>query len=124
MSAVQPRVLSCYLDGGFVPPLAAMQLAWPEDAADAELLWALPGGELHRGRLPRRFGLRVRRQAEDAYSITLLWDCVTRQWFSLRRRDLLSTALCGLLARMGTRLEDLLDQPVGSPDIPVPSAAA
>jgi hypothetical protein len=115
-----PRIDACYFDIGFVPPLAAMQLAWP---ALAEHPWTLPSGETVNGPPPARFGLHVRRQAEDAYAVTLVWDSTYRQWFSLRRRELLASSLGIVLAALGTRIEHLLDQPVGPPDRPLPSAA-
>jgi hypothetical protein len=116
-SLPQPRVVACYFDIGFVPPLAAMQLVWP--AGPGSQTWSLPGGEALNGPLPVRFGLHVRRQAEDAYAVTLLWDSTYRQWFSLRRRELVSSSLGAVLAVLGTPLEYLLDQPVGPPDRPV-----
>src|SRR5262249_16717703 len=124
-----PQIVGCYFDIGFVPPLAAMQLAWPAEAA-GERDWRLPGGEVVHDRLPDRFGLRVRRQDEDAYALTLLWGSVYRQGFSLRRPEgpgrapeVRGRGLGDLRAAMGTRVEYLLDQPVGGPDRPLPSAA-
>jgi hypothetical protein len=118
-----PRVVACYFDIGFVPPLAAMQLAWPAVPAP-ERGWTLPSGETLTGPPPARFGLHVRRQADDAYAVTLLWDSTYRQWFSLRRRELLASSLGVVLAALGTPLEYLLDQPVGPPDRPVPARSA
>ncbi len=113
----QPRVVTCYFDIGFVPPLAAMELAWPDPAVPGR--WTLPSGENLNGPPPSRFGLHVRRQADDAYAVTLLWDSTYRQWFSLRRRELQTSSLGLVLAALGTPLEYLLDQPVGPPDRPV-----
>jgi hypothetical protein len=117
-----PHVVACYFDIGFVPPLAAMQLAWPSPTA-GQGSWTLPSGEVLSGPPPARFGLHVRRQADDAYAVTLLWDSTYRQWFSLRRRELLASSLGLVLAALGTPLEYLLDQPTGPPDRPLPSAA-
>lgn len=117
-----PHVLACYFDIGFVPPIAAMQLQWPEGPR-GEHRWALPLGEEITGPPPARFGLRVRRQDEDAYAVTLLWDSTYRQWFSLHRCELQATDLVSVLVALGTPLEYLLDQPIGPPDRPVPSAA-
>jgi hypothetical protein len=114
-----PRIVACYFDIGFVPPLAAMQLAWPTGDAAAQC-WTLPSGEAVSGPPPARFGLHVRRQADDAYAVTLLWDSHYRQWFSLRRRELQASSLGSVLAALGTPLEYLLDQPVGPPDRPLP----
>ena len=79
-----PQVLACYFDLGFTPPLAAMQLHW---ADLTEQTWLLPRGEGLVGPPPRRFALQVRRQAEDAYALLLVWDSTYRQYFSLRRRE-------------------------------------
>ncbi len=117
-----PHVATCYFDIGFVPPLAAMELRWPEPPAEPRH-WTLPSGEVLAGPLPARFGVRVRRQADDAYAVTLVWDSAYRQWYSLRRRELLASSLGPVLAALGTPLEHLLDQPVGPPDRPLPSAA-
>ena len=108
----QPLVIGSYSDIGFVPPLDAMHLRWEDPA---ERAWTLPLGERLRGTLPARFGLRVRRQAEDSYAVTLLWDSTYRQWFSLRRRELEASALPAVLEALGTPLAGLLDQPLGVP---------
>jgi hypothetical protein len=120
MTLAAPQIVASYFDIGFVPPLAAMQLAWPcRDTG----LWTLPSGESLTGPPPARFGLCVRRQAEDAYAVTLVWDSTYRQWFSLRRRELINSSLREILAALGTPLEYVLDQPVGPPDRPLTSAA-
>jgi hypothetical protein len=106
-----PQVVACYFDIGFMPPIAAMLLQWPAPQDAQESTWKLPRGESVAGRLPRRFGVRIRRQAEDAYAVALVWDSTYRQWFSLRRREVLDTALEAVLLAMGTRLDYLLDQP-------------
>src|SRR5262245_34346190 len=92
MTLPAPQVAACYFDVGFVPPLAAMQLVWPQ-TIPPQTGWLLPNGEtLPGGPPPIRFGLRIRRQAEDAYAVTLLWDSTYRQWYSLRRRELLGSS--------------------------------
>jgi hypothetical protein len=111
MTLPAPQVCGSYFDVGFVPPLAAMQLAWPDSASRT---WTLPNGESIQGPPPVRFGLRIRRQAEDAYAVTLLWDTTYRQWFSLRRRELLNSSLGTILAALGTPLEGVLDQPASA----------
>src|SRR5262245_38110821 len=103
-----------------MPPVAAMLLRW---ADEAERDWALPAGESVRGPLPRRFGVRVRRQDDDAYNVALVWDSTYRQWFSLRRKEIVGTAVEPVLAALGTPLAYLLDQPVGESDRQVPGAA-
>ena len=108
-----PQVVASSFDVGFVPPLAAVQLAWPADAP-SQGQWTLPNGEQLTGPPPGRFGVRIRRQAEDAYAVTLLWDTTCRQWFSLRRRELLASSLVEILTALGTPLEQALDQPPAS----------
>jgi hypothetical protein len=115
-----PEVVGCYFDIGFMPPIAAMLLRWADEAARD---WALPVGEAVHGPLPRRFGVRVRRQDEDAYSVALVWDSTYRQWFSLRRREIVGTAVEPVLAALGTQLAYLLDQPIGAAERQVPDAA-
>lgn len=122
MKLPAPQVVACYFDVGFVPPVAAMQLLWPSNPPDLSE-WILPLGEKVNGPLPGRFALRVRRQAEDAYAVTLVWDSTYRQWYSLRRRELLDSSLGVILNALGTPLEYVLDQPIGPPDRPVTSAA-
>jgi hypothetical protein len=83
----------------------------------------LPCGEMLQGTPPRRFGLLIRRQAEDAYAVSLVWDSTCRQWFSLRRHEVSASALGLVLAALGTQLDYLLDQPVGSPERSLTTAA-
>ena len=118
-----PEVIGCYFDIGFIPPIAAMLLRWPEPVASAQHSWPLPGGEVLQSPLPRRFGVRLRRQAEDAYNLALVWDSTYRQWFSLRRQEVQASAIAPILAALGTGLGHLLDQPVGEPDQPLHGAA-
>jgi hypothetical protein len=113
MSLHSPHVVGCYFDIGFVPPLSAMQLTWPDGPGEARR-WTLPLGERIDGPLPVRFGVRVRRQDADAYAVTLVWDSTYRQWFSLRRAELLASDLSVVLKALGTPLDYLLDQPVPS----------
>jgi hypothetical protein len=118
----QPELLGCYSDLGFTPPLAAMQLRWPGEAGNCVLNWTLPGGEVLHGAPPKRFAVLVRRQAEDAYALTLVWDSTCRQWFSLRRHEITASGLSPVLAALGTRLDSLLDQPIGAPDRSLPDS--
>jgi hypothetical protein len=100
-----------------------MQLRWPGDAGERVQNWTLPGGEGVQWPLPKRFGLLVRRQSEDAYALSLVWDANCRQWFSLRRHEIADSSLRPVLAALDTQLDYLLDQPVGSPDQTLPAAA-
>ena len=119
----RPELLGCYSDLGFTPPLAAMQLNWPGASAEATQTWLLPRGEVVHGPPPRRLGLLVRRQAEDAYAISLVWDSTCRQWFSLRRHEIAASSLAPVLAALHTQIDYLLDQPVGSPEQTLPATA-
>ena len=118
-----PEVLCCYCDVGFMPPIAAMHLRWPADLAAFERTWRLPNGEMLIACLPRRFGVRILRQAENAYVVALMWDAMYHQWFSLRRAEVLASLLAPLLASMDTNLEYILDQPLLPPRSPLSSAA-
>ena len=119
----RPELLGCYSDLGFTPPLAAMQLRWPGEAGSQIHSWTLPGGEVVQGPPPKRFGVLVRRQAEDAYALSLVWDSHCRQWFSLRRREIAGSALAPVLTALETQLDYLLDQPIGSTERTLPTAA-
>jgi hypothetical protein len=119
----QPELIGCYSDQGFTPPLAAMELRWPAPLGEVWQTWALPRGELLQGTLPKRFGLLIRRQADDAYAVSLVWDSTCKQWFSLRRQEIVASALEPVLAALGTQLSYLLDQPVGGPDRSLTTAA-
>jgi len=118
-----PEVLGCYCDVGFMPPIAAMHLRWPAEIAAIEHAWRLPNGDPLVACLPKRFGVRIIRQAEDAYVVALMWDAIYYQWYSLRRAELLPSLLAPLLAAMHTNLEYLLDQPWFPPPSPLSSAA-
>ena len=118
-----PQVVACYFDIGFMPPIAAMLLTWPPPLDAESSTWKLPRGESVAGRLPRRFGVRIRRQAEDAYAVAVVWDSTYRQWFSLRRKEVAGSAIEPVLAALGTQLAYLLDQPVGQADRSIPGAA-
>ena len=118
-----PEVLGCYCDIGFTPPIAAMQLRWPAQVGAVEQTWRLPNGGPLVACLPHRFGVRIMRQAEDAYIVALLWDAHCHQWFSLRRAEVLASVLAPLLASMDTNLEAILDQPLLPPKTPISSAA-
>ncbi len=122
-SLPRPELLGCYSDLGFTPPLAAMQLRWPGEVGMQMQSWMLPGGEAVQGPPPKRFGVLVRRQAEDAYALSLVWDSHCRQWFSLRRHEIAGSSLAPVLAALETQLDYLLDQPVGSAERALPTAA-
>ena len=68
---------------------------------DVGQTWSLPCGEVLHGPPPRRFGLLIRRQAEDAYAVSLVWDGTCRQWFSLHRHEVAGTALSIIVAALG-----------------------
>lgn len=108
----QPEIVSCYSDVGFIPPITAMLLRWPAEAGAVVSTWRMPGGERFDSPPPRRFAVRICRQFDDAYAVTFLWDAIYRQWFSLRRAEILGSALAPVLTAMGRSLDQLLDQPI------------
>jgi hypothetical protein len=119
----EPEVLRCYFEESFTPHLPAMCLRWPDAEAAHERLWELPEGVSLLGPPPARFGVSIRRLAEDSYAVRLLWDRSAFQWKALSRAQLLTSALAPLLAALGTEIWYLLDQPL--PDArPVPRTAA
>jgi hypothetical protein len=105
------EVVRCYFDDAFEPHLAALTLRWP-GAEDCERLWELPENLCVAGPPPRQFGCQVHRTGPDAYTVRLLWDRSCIVWPSLRRVQLLASALAPVLAALGTDLWYLLDQPV------------
>jgi hypothetical protein len=107
-----PEVVRCYFDDGFEPPLPALALRWPPDAAGAECRWELPEDVSITGPPPRHFGVALRRRAPDTYTVRLLWDRTCLRWQALTRAQLLTSALLPLLEAVGTDLWYLLDQPV------------
>jgi hypothetical protein len=108
-----PEVVRCYFDTTFEPHLPTMCLRWEADDGDwDEHVWELPEGVRFNGPPPRRFGIRIQRQAEDSYSVRLLWDRTCLTWLDLRRGQLLNSDLDALLAALETDLWYLLDQPL------------
>lgn len=109
----EPQVLRCYFDESVTPHLPAMCLRWnSEPASAAACTWGLPGGVNLMGPLPERFGVSIRRTAQDAYDVRLLWARTYLAWRSLPRAELLDSALAPLLAALGTDLWYLLEQPI------------
>ena len=112
-----PQVVRCYFDTSFAPHLPAMCLRWEADDEDwDERAWELPEGVRFNGSPPRRFGIRVQRQALDSYSVHLLWERTCLTWLDLTRGELLQSDLAALLSALGTDLWYLLDQPLAARD--------
>ena len=108
-----PRVVRRYFDDAFDPRLPALCLRWEGDRqSTSDRLWELPEGVCFVGPAPERFGVHLRRTGADAYAVRLLWDRTCLSWTSLRRVQLLTSALAPLLGALGTDLWSLLDQPV------------
>lgn len=119
-----PEVVRCYFDAAIDPPLPVMCLRWPtEEAEPGEQAWELPEGVRLRGAPPREFGIRIQRQADDCYSVRLVWDRTCFSWPALTREQLLGGDLDALLSSLGTDLWYLLDQPP-SPPLRTPRRAA
>jgi hypothetical protein len=108
-----PEVVSSYFDEAFTPLLGAMELHWPDEPERSRAtLWQLPEGVRLIDTLPRWFGVRILRTADDAYEVCLLWNHTALRWSNVRREDVLETSLRPVLASLGTELAHLLDQPV------------
>ena len=104
-----PRVVRCYFDDAFAPPLPVMCLDWADEAGGRT--WELPEGVNVAGPAPQHFGITVRRRGPDTYAVRLLWDATGFHWPALSRAQLLGSDLAPLLDAMGTDLWYLLDQP-------------
>jgi hypothetical protein len=112
------EVVRCYFDTNFEPRLPVMCLRWDEDDTNwDEHIWELPEGARFNGPPPRQFGIRVQRQALDAYSVNLLWNRTCLNWLNLSREQLLNGDLDGLLSALGTDLWYLLDQSLQQCDL-------
>ncbi|HEY7152336.1 MAG TPA: hypothetical protein VH575_00110 [Gemmataceae bacterium] len=118
-----PEVVRCYFDATFEPHLPAMCLRWEADDEAWECLWELPEGVRFSGPPPRKFGIRIQRQGDDAYAVRLLWDRTCLTWLDLTRGQLLASDLDPLLAALGTDLWYLLDQPLPRGERTPPRAA-
>jgi hypothetical protein len=88
-----------------------MDLDWDGPAAEEPATWRLPQGVTFMGPAPARFGIHVRRLGPDHYVLHLIWDRVHLAFKDLTRCQVRESCLGPLLARMGTDLEYLLDQP-------------
>jgi hypothetical protein len=111
----EPEVLKCYFDEGFQPHLPAMRLRWRVDrGGPSERIWYLPDGVCLMGPAPEQFGVNIHRRAVDAYTIRLVWNKTRLSWPSLKRMEIMTSALAPLLEAMGTNLSFLLDQPVSA----------
>jgi hypothetical protein len=100
-----------------------MCLRWEADDEAWECLWELPEGVRFSGPPPRKFGIRIQRQGDDAYAVRLLWDRTCLTWLDLTRGQLLASDLDPLLAALGTDLWYLLDQPLPRGERTPPRAA-
>jgi hypothetical protein len=111
-----PEILRSEFEEAFTYNLQALRLRWnTAGLGDRERLWELPEGVMLCGPAPQRFGVHVQRLAADGYAVRLLWDRSCFYWPSLRRVQLLSSAIGPLLAAVGKDLRALLDQPIQSP---------
>lgn len=108
-----PDIVSFSVEDSFVPPLPAMHLKWNGNGeCEKTKRWRMPLGMILAGPLPTRFGICFHRHAEDSYRLLLVWDRAAFSWPDLTRDEITNSSLLPLLESMGTRLSDLLDQPV------------
>jgi hypothetical protein len=113
MDLPKPNVVRCFFEHTFDPPMSAMELAWDPDAPGvAERVWHLPGGLVLKGPAPDRFGVTIRRHANDAYQVRVLWNGLCLSWAELTRVQIMTSALAIILGTLGTDLWYLLNQPV------------
>jgi hypothetical protein len=113
---LRPKVLRCFYEDRFQPPLPEMELRWDADATDvADRLWHLPDGVSIKGPAPTRFGVSVHHAGNDAFQVRMLWNGLAVNWDRLSRVQLMASALAPLLAALGTDLWNLLGQPVAAP---------
>ena len=101
------------VDESFDPVSPVLMLRWADHGPAAERLWELPEGLSILGTPPRRFGLRLKRLAGDAYDVALVWERTRMSWPSLSRSELLGSSLAALLAALGHDLWAMLEQPLG-----------
>lgn len=106
-----PFVTSCYLDKTFHQAVSAMRLHWPVGSL-AEQSWHLPQGITLTSPPPEQFGLSIKRWADDAFALRLLWNDHLLEWRQLSRRQILTCSLTPLLRALGTDVWQLLEQPV------------
>ena len=112
----EPEVVSSYFDDGFAPRLAAMCLRWPnEPGCRRAVLWKLPDKVRLISPAPRRFGVRILRNADDSYDVCLVWDRLSLHWPNAQRAELIGSGMETVLAALGTELGHLLEQPIAAP---------
>ena len=108
-----PDILSFCVEDSFVPPLPAMRLKWNQNGeCKRARRWRMPLGTILAGPPPTRFGILIQRHAVERYALFLVWDRAALTWPDLTRGEIANSSLSQVLECMGTRLEDLLDQPV------------
>lgn len=108
-----PRLVRCFFATQFQPHLPAMELAWDLDAPGvAERTWSFPEQLLIRGPAPERFGVVIQRVGNDQYHVRTIWNDVFMSWSSLRRVQIMASALALVLQALGTDLGHVFDQPI------------
>lgn len=108
---LEPEVCKFYFRPAADDSLVSMHLRWSARAGNVHP-WRLPGGITIDGPAPERFGFLLRRHAEDAYLLSVVWDQASLHWLDLTRRQILDTSFPFVLNAIGTDLNYLLDQPV------------
>jgi hypothetical protein len=106
------EVIRQYLDDSFDPATPVWVLHWETGHGPAERMWELPEGICFIGPPPRLLGVRLRRQAEDSYSMRLLWENTQLSWPALTRVEVLGSCLSILLRALGLDLWSMLERPL------------
>ena len=113
MELPKPKVIRCFFERSFDPPLPAMEMDWNPDAPGvAERVWRLPDSVHLHGPAPSRFGITIRRLDKDAYEVRVLWNHLCLSWQALSRVQIMSSSLTVILKALGTDIWYLLNQPM------------
>lgn len=108
-----PRVVRCFFDNRFQPPVPAMELEWDPDAPGAaERTWYFPDNVFMTGPAPTQFGVVLHRTSKDRYSIRLVWNDLCMSWNNLRKIQILTSGLSLVLRALGTDPWYMLEQPI------------
>jgi hypothetical protein len=109
----KPEVIRQGMDHAQTTSVPALWLRWNHDSpTTAEKIWYLPKDLCLTGPAPERFGVMIQRRGDDSYELRVVWNEMSLAWHSLRRVQILSSALNPLLRALGKDLWQMLVQPV------------